>query len=349
LIFIDWLSIYQDFSGKNLPVFGSEKRFSVDLETGDLISSVVVGKDVVGSYDSSIRVRCDGNRVSVSGNPSRFGRSDNLFGFQSVDDAVGLYNRLLRHLGLPEFFECEHTHVRFQSLSDHSVIWQYGARITAIHVTQNLAVSSPELFLRGLSGVVYLGVSPGVYGSGSTVGWYGSRRYVVKYYLKGAELRAHSAPVEVVDWALERGIVRYEIELKSTELGSRGLQRLGAWSSRVLGDLVKEFSRHSRLRVEKEVILSDVVGSLVAAGVSRAEAERADTYLQAWLAGKDVFSSMSRNTAYKYRRRLLLLGIDIRVPCDVRRLSLKVVRPSVSVASPPSWYQLPTVEGVSLG
>ncbi len=55
-----------------------------------------------GSFDSRVEVRCDGHQVEFSGNISRYGRSDNLFGY-TFAGSVERINELLKTLDLPPF------------------------------------------------------------------------------------------------------------------------------------------------------------------------------------------------------------------------------------------------------
>lgn len=99
---IDWLTVAQ-VHHKPVPLVGSTLMLFCDVGSGEIESQAVKGLQFEGSYDSRLMVRCDGRRVEVSGNPSRFGRRDNVFGRTSVDECLDLYNGVLAHLGLPEF------------------------------------------------------------------------------------------------------------------------------------------------------------------------------------------------------------------------------------------------------
>lgn len=99
---IDWLTVAQ-VHHRPVPLVGSTLMLFCDVGSGEIESQAVKGLQFEGSYDSRLMVRCDGRRVEVSGNPSRFGRRDNVFGLTSVDECIELYNGVLARLGLPTF------------------------------------------------------------------------------------------------------------------------------------------------------------------------------------------------------------------------------------------------------
>lgn len=105
---IDWLTVAQ-VHHQPIPVVGSTLMLFCNVDSGEVESQAVKGLQFEGSYDSRLQVRCDGRRVEVSGNPSRFGRRDNVFGRTSVWECIELYNSVLRDLGLPEFTEDDRT------------------------------------------------------------------------------------------------------------------------------------------------------------------------------------------------------------------------------------------------
>ena len=104
-MFIDYLSVEQVYP------FDLPKVADVTIEryctrTGERLSETQPGWTHEGSYSTSIRVRVDGRRLIVQGNPSAVDRLDNLFGYQTVAQCVAVYNRILAQYGLPEFTRC---------------------------------------------------------------------------------------------------------------------------------------------------------------------------------------------------------------------------------------------------
>jgi len=132
-VFIDQLRVRQEHA--DCPEWGSIRRYEFDIETGELVYNAVHGMQLEGSYATSVRVRSDGRSVEVSGNPSKFGRLDNLVGISTMRDCIAIYNALLRNLGLPQF----------AVLSDVRTIGEFGGErfrkgpvISTVHVCRNL-------------------------------------------------------------------------------------------------------------------------------------------------------------------------------------------------------------------
>ncbi|WP_157738148.1 hypothetical protein [Pseudomonas aeruginosa] len=66
-----------------------------------------------GSYSTLIKIRVDGCKLRVEGNPSAVNRLDNLDGYRSLDDCIAVYNQILLEYGdqygfwrLPRFTKC---------------------------------------------------------------------------------------------------------------------------------------------------------------------------------------------------------------------------------------------------
>ena len=148
--FIDKLNVYQVHDA-DLPLIGKTGVIDFDLLTGETADTPKAnGKlPIMASYSTSLRVHCDGHRVYIEGNPSRFGRCENLFGFSSIDDCISVYNHVLRSLGLPPF--------SFEFLQGKDGTKQRkmytGAVITHIDITKNHQVGMGDeyAFLRAIS------------------------------------------------------------------------------------------------------------------------------------------------------------------------------------------------------
>ena len=102
-VMVDWLTVYQVHPFGSVPIVGGDYCVTQDLMTGEIVSHVIKGYQHEGSFDTTIRVRCDGSRIEVSGNPSVYCRYENVFGFQSVQECIDVYNKILKGLGLPLF------------------------------------------------------------------------------------------------------------------------------------------------------------------------------------------------------------------------------------------------------
>lgn len=106
--FIDWLEIEQDF-GFEIPreVISSIFDFGmigVHLETGEMQTGIRTGNyRHKGSFCDEVAIKISGSVIRMSGNPSRWGRLENLIGFDEVDSCVACFNSILFSLKLPQF------------------------------------------------------------------------------------------------------------------------------------------------------------------------------------------------------------------------------------------------------
>jgi len=169
--FIDKLNMYQDHENE-LPTIGSE-----------------------GSFSSSLRIRCNGTRVCIEGNPSRWNRAENLFGFNSIEYCISIYNHILITLGLPPFTKATIAEYRQGEDGKKVELITNGSVLTHIDVTRNLSVRAgcEVSYLRGLS-TLTIGKSqkPYLYANNMTVDWYkGSTVRYTKAYVKSHDLNDH--------------------------------------------------------------------------------------------------------------------------------------------------------------
>ncbi len=99
-VFIDWLKVYQDFDVA-LPLIGDRACIHIDTQTGEQLAMTQPKIKHEGSYSTTLQIVISGNRLSVSGNPSRINRLDNLFGYTRLEDCIAVYNRILKDYDLP--------------------------------------------------------------------------------------------------------------------------------------------------------------------------------------------------------------------------------------------------------
>lgn len=365
-VFCDWLSIYQVHYG-DVPVVNDGRVFSVDQE--GVVEWDVAQKLVHrGSHDTSIRIRSDGNRVSLEGNVSRFDRPDNLFGY-SVADCVRIANRLLALFDLPPFTDAAPAPLisrrrSWAAAGDTSSDGRYGhpmnadrqdyfgsttdagfmamgAVITRVDLTKNWSTGSPgncEQFIRHLQSFKSGRQEPTSYKTTGVAWGVGSKYWYAKVYDKAAEyFRQHGKKSKKFDhdlfgFMLDSGIARHEIELKSRYLKQNNLWRISLWVDGMEDRIYALFN--------------DVIG---------AGSPHVDSYLEipgragelavAWRDGADLKKRLAQNTFYRYRRELLRYGIDIAVPSNVTRLQSRVAVEVITL-SPcpvPAWYSLPKV------
>jgi len=338
--FVDWLTISQDHPAGGLPCVDAGTVWASD-DAGEIEWKSVRRVQHEGSFETSVSVRCDGFRVEFSGNVSRFGRGDNLFGF-SLSECFERVNAILAYYGLPPFTPGRR--IQFIKRGAVRMAWT-GARISRVDVTVNFesgSASNAHAVLQYL-GSQHVGRQNGrVLGDGETVDWggkgkggKGSKRQYWKAYIKHLELQKHQARTGLVDpRVIEhcelRGVVRFEGTIRSNALTDLGCAYLGDYvTGWAMPQLVSLFGEHTEVfsRVEQSTDdLDDLPKHL--RGTARD-----------YLAGMDCASRMSRATFFRHRSALLPFGIDISmrniVPFKPRVRVVELTRAVV-----PSWYQL---------
>ena len=348
-ISIDWLTVHQVHP--QAPLLGDSLLLFCDLQTGEIRSQAVRGLTHRGSHDSSLQIRSDGRRIEVSGNSSRWGRRDNVFGLAGVSQCLELYNAVLRTLGLPEFYEEERPYLSPFQFQRSDTVCPAGPVITRVDLCRNWSAgdaASARSVLAGLGSVVLSGKAAWVSGDGCTVAWgVGSRYAYSKYYLKGPELRKHKGKSDadytekLIEWATSSGIVRQEISLKSMLLKRHGLDRPNRWTMEAMHELMESYSPHRRLGGGVSSF-SEVQQRLEEEGVSRGRARLAQAAIFAYLAGHRfvVGEYMSRASFYRLRADLLLVGVDIAAPLNVSALPVRIRTLDLVPTAVPDWYRL---------
>lgn len=355
--FIDFLNVFQDHPEGNLPIVGKELISRQDMETGE-IRETCNTKKIEGSFSTSLQIRCDGTRVSVEGNPSRWGRVDNLFGFTTFDECIQIYNTELLKLDLPPFTKCIYRGFN-QSRDDKHERFTDGARFRRVDWTRNLSVGKDNVhpFLRGFSSHrIGKGIIPNLYADGNTLEWFTSLWYH-KLYNKSAEMQLRrninkykyltenekEYLSKIIKYCEDNGVVRDEKQFNRDFLVKRNLNEYGSVRESdfliYLNDIDKlinkievstmDYENVSDLLIEKDICKS------------RQSANATQSYVFQWLYGQKI----KRNSQfYVHKQRLLQLGIDISVPHDTTRLMPQLRNNRevyVSTILPPDWYELP--------
>lgn len=357
---VDWLSIYQDHAGMRLPLVGREIAVYSNIETGEICKESVTGKQKRGSFDSSLTVRCDGSRVSMSGNPSRWMQKDSLFGTTSVIESVAIFNSVLNELGLPPFTEntlpSTIPNRQFQ-MSDE--VARNGAIITRVDDAINLMTGSVN---NGLAIIEYLasqrhqGRTGHVYPNGCTVDWQGrsrsgkgSRYVYFKYYAKWVEAGCSKEDpdyyLKLMEWCKEVGLIRFEISLKSMLLKKYGLDSINAWNdesiNEIRNDIREKYMLHKKANFNVTEF-SKISEELMAIGETGAIAAKAQGLVDSWTSGNMYYLDddvMSKTTRYRYRNLIKqVCDIDILERLNVSRLPVKVRTIELREATPPEWY-----------
>lgn len=199
-MFIDWLTISQEHD-HDLPIVGDIVHLTIDANTNEVLSTRQPRFKHEGSFSTSVTIHVQGRKIRVEGNPSRVGRLDNLFGHQTIEQCVSVYNALLREYGLPGFTRCTRIDIR-QGMSGAKTGDRIadGAKIERIDLTTNIALGEGNViaYLRGVSSQ-RIGHSIGfLYPNGRTVAWTpkgngkGGRLQYRKAYDKAFEMEQNS-------------------------------------------------------------------------------------------------------------------------------------------------------------
>lgn len=339
--FVDWVSMYQSHGG-GLPVLSD--GFFVRLDADGKHESTTLKKTrIEGSHESAVFVRCDGTTVWFEGNVSKFGRTDNVFGY-SWGQCLVRINALLDRLGLPPFTDG----VKGTFGKDSKPGWT-GARLTRLDVTRNYATGSRENahhFMRWLASQQASRLKTGTHGTGETVDFgRGSREIYSKAYLKGIELFKHvskkktgslphlSKPVspylsELAAWCVDIGLVRFETTYKSTFLIKHNLQYLGGFD---MNRLLKDFDERNQILFRAEADIDEL---------THLDPKLLAIY-RMWQAGDDLTSKYSRATLYRYRAKLLPYGVDIAIKSNVIKFEPKTRVIKLGPVSRPDFYEFP--------
>jgi len=349
---VDWLSMAQQHPIGSVPDLGAGAFLVLD-EDGAEERRTLRWVQSQGSHSSSFAVRCFNGLVEVSGNPSRFGRADNVFGL-GWSDALEVVQRILHAFGLPRFSHAPITvSDRNRSVSRNEIGSVAGAVVRRVDLARNFETGLDAPGMRSFLEVLAQGNWQGR--KGRMMDWsnsWGSRRYqYAKVYAKGPELRANTKAEKLVeerldyrqrlvDWAEAVGLLRWEVQFGRDALRRHGCRYLGEIERR-MGDLEREAEgmREKIWPTGFKTGLENVRHELEAQGVSSRQSAFLQALAHEWAAGVDVFSQFSRPTAYRYAHQLRSVGVDIRhPPVNVARLVARTRVVQVTPASIPDWY-----------
>jgi hypothetical protein len=344
MVFIDWLTVYQDFEPGSLPVLGERRITITDNATGELLTEFATHQQVEGSFSTSLTVSSDGTRLKVSGNPSRFGREDNLSGYSDVKKCIRLYNCVLDSLWLPPF--------TFEELSEVSSLnfslktrsnWQ-GCRISRIDLTENYQVGKQNVlpFIRSIANNTIRGQSGFTYANGLTTDWFrGSRRLYIKYYAKAQDyLKRLKNPTEyqqkLAEWMQETGIVRFEVSIKSKKLQELELDT-PHWHQDTMENIMKSYQVHNDFNSSP---FGDVALQIkeLCPSAKDSECERAEQIVAAWMTGYDC-RKLPKTTFYRYKKLIKYVGIDISTPCKKDNITTLIKTIEVQPLKLPDFYR----------
>lgn len=401
-MFCDYLNIWQQFEGKFDDFYGGRV---VSVEgAGKLVRMVALDDDGVmsdawgldgddceieydvakfaqhrGSFETTLRIRFVAGKLEVSGNPSSYGRLDNLFGL-SLDEGVAVYNQVLRSLGLPEFTAGD---VRLLpgSYSSSAESWGKvydGAHITRFDGTQNYAVGmgKPALFHKWLAQQKIYRSAPGDRDLEQFACWDWQTVYVStsKFYINAKFYDKGQALTEVL---LPQYFRKLKAAAKDGRMSERDVRALYCEAEAYLNDLAlwcaeqgvtrgewslrsRYFTQHSGLGFwrpgETEAAIADVIGAEMEKISQRAVVYQEDSFesltpaeyraLDQWKKGVNIKGELKSTTFYRLRTAIReKTGYDIAARPNLT--AVREARPvffqvrSLSLKDAPVWYQRP--------
>ncbi len=369
--FFDWLSCYQDYDYE-LPVISADGYAYVDFTDGALGKIRQSRVKYEGSFSTSITVHVQGNRIVMEGNPSRFNRLDNLFGFTCLDDCFAVYNEILASLGLPPFTKCTVLGYVQPRRPDGTLKAPVpvvdGAVITRLDYTTNMAVgpgACVDSYLKALSMMPYRRSRGHLYADGKTVEWksiLGNAREIYPcVYDKAHELSLHLLPKikrtfgesspefdyisQLIAYCRSQGVTRHEQKFKSSFLSKHNLNYYGLSDLTQLTDLHNDFLNIDQKLKVNSMDLRTITETLLEQGIcdSTKAANTTALYAINWMNGERFDGS--KNQVRVHRARLRQIGIDILKPCNLLLFSPVVVKEVIEISKtelqPPAFYQHP--------
>lgn len=364
MIFFDWLTIYQDFDFE-LPMLSDRASIEVDTVSGEHLGTRQPIKKHEGSFSTSVQIKISGNRLTVSGNPSRYGRLDNLFGLTTIDECVSVYNGILLGLGLPPFTKC--TRVLFLDGEDGKKVKKAsdGAIITEVHVTSNISTGEgcEKAYIKGLATQNYRNMIPNLYTNGNTVDWHTKNGKATMVYAnvygKAHDMELHLLPKikrlhgedseevrylqRLIEYCKEQGVARAEQKFKSSFLRRHNLRFWGLFDEGQLFSAHKEFRKLDEKLQVTAMELETVAERLLSEGIVE-NVKAANTtamYALEWSHGQTF--DVTKRQVQQHRSRLRKIGIDIKFPFDADKHCLISVKKATEVVVQPlqipSWYR----------
>lgn len=330
-IFCDWITVSEFHRSGGLPILVSGITATFDA-FGNCRFERGLSASVAGSYDSAVRVQCDGYRVWLSGNVGRFNRQDNLFNF-GWPGTVAACNRILARLGLPALGSSTSSGQQSglaAGSGDGASASIRGAIVSRLDLTCNYRTGSDaqaRAVIRWLSGRSVARMKRGYSGDESV--WWSNTRHMLKAYRKGAEMRKHGGDEQAIAWAEENGIVRVEVELKKRALHDLGFSGFESITQESLEAIFAD-----QTEIFRRVDMSDEPDILSAIPA------RSRAIAAAWMAGVDVRGMLTNGTLYRHAKVLREYGIDILEHRSVERFPVRVRVVDLEPVAVPDWYDL---------
>lgn len=281
----DWLTVNQSHPQLEHEVIGAWIE-RTDAITGD-VEKYTVGKLKKHPLGGSVSVKASNGRISISGNPSHWASTNNVFGV-SVDEGKEIFQAIAKSIGVPEFSK--------------------GASVSRLDLAINTAVGSPQEkrhVLLAQQAREFPRLKKSVTGTTTYYGR-GSQRKQIRIYDKGEEYEAmHRKEIgydrALAQWCESVGYIRYE-----WQLGKAIYERdPGSWIT------LNSESAEAFIQKDKELLLSE---SEEISFDERLEMlpKQSRLIYWAWRGQEDIKSMMSQAAYYKHRKVILeIMEVDI--------------------------------------
>lgn len=360
----DWLKAEQDFF-KPLPMLGDVAYQRIHLDTGDTSALSQPAYRHEGSFSDVVTIKIRDSVLMMDGNPSRWGKLDNVFGCSSIDECFTIFNQILCSLGLPPF--SKGTRFKLRQSPDGKVgghIWN-GAIIKETHINSNYSVgqNNEVHFIRGVSTQKYRNSIPRLHTNGMACDWLskqGNANLIYpSLYCKANELLVHSMKKikckfgdssneykylqQLHKYLVENGVVRFEQKLKSRYLQKHNLCYWGYSEFELLEQLQEQFisivnklsvTAYDVNTISEELLAKGIVDTVKAAHTTA-------YYAYSWMNGERF--DFSKKAVQTHRARLRKIGIDIAMEYDASKISGVVVHNMRDITMTdlvkPEWYR----------
>jgi hypothetical protein len=374
-MFFDWLTIEQDF-GFQLPLLDGNAYARLVIEEGEVVETGALCAPAFshkGSFCDSVLIKVNGSSIRMSGNPSRWGRLDNLWGHRSLDACVAVYNDILRDIyghcdQIPQFTKCTQVFTS-QATNSNPTPFEVsdGAIIRELHITENISLGAGNErdYICGLSTLRYRNSIPRLHTDGNSVDWLsklGNAALIYPtVYNKAYELALHSLGKiarnfgddsdemrhiqTLIGYCRDAGIVRFELKLKSKYLQRNDMQYWGFHKFDPLNSLMDDFVNLDKKLSVTAMDFETISERLITLGIvdTTRAANTTAMYALQWMHGQNF--DLNKKAVQTHRARLRQIGIDIATKCNISKFSPVYVTASREVKSnialPPSWYVMP--------
>lgn len=300
-VMCDWLTISHRFHTEDEPgmVVNGGKIMRIDAD-GVIDWEQVCWENLrCPTSDTSLRIRCDGVKMQMTGNIGRWMQEDNLQGL-TVMQCVDLWAKFLSSRGiLPPLF------------GTRPAVGDSGTFITRVDLAANMwtdnfsALTQTAMSQR-------IGQKPARAGKYGAMWGYEAKRgnwVKAKLYDKTCELEGRRTP------ASGATVARFEVQLGGEKLKRLGLDSVNKWKEE--NDMENVTYKEFADQVFRQQTMAESWSDIPI---------RVRQYAVLWRDGVDIRGQFkSPSGFYKVRTKLLEHGLDIAQPCNIVSLTRRIV------------------------